>query len=140
MRALSLKTLSVICAMSFISDLVAKDRLLPGEYIQRGDQLTSSNGCFRLAMQHDGNLVIYKNINNQAIWSSRTDNTATYIAFMQRDGNFVTYTYNGTPTWNSQTQNHEGAWVVMQGDGNLVVYAWNSLRSLWASNTVTNCY
>ena len=134
MKVFFLKSIALIYAIGFMADLSAKDRLMPGEYMH------SAHGCFRLAMQHDGNLVIYKNWNNQAIWSTKTDNTATNFAFMQNDGNFVTYTYNGTSTWNTRTQNHEGAWVVLQDDGNLVVYAWNSLRSLWASNTVTNCF
>ncbi|KAB8038786.1 lectin [Silvanigrella paludirubra] len=132
---LSSVAVSLFASMSAFS----LDRLMPNQYITSGQRLDSARGCFHLDMQSDGNLVIYRSSNGQAIWSSKTQNTGTYFAVMQADGNFVTYNYAGKPTWNSRTNNHEGSWVVLQDDGNLVVYAYNSLRPLWSSGTVTHC-
>lgn len=123
----------------FIVFVSARDRLYANECLGQNGLLVSSNGCFRLVMQGDGNLVIYRNSNGAALWSSRTDRSCTNQACMQRDGNFVTYDCQNKATWHSRTMNNEGSSIVMQGDGNLVIYAWNSGRAIWASRTVTHC-
>lgn len=54
------------------------------------------NGPLKLAMQGDGNLVLY--YNSTPIWATGTNNYvqgATYKAILQTDGNFVLYCYNG---------------------------------------------
>ena len=117
----------------------AKDILNPGECLAPNTQLVSNNGCFKLIMQGDGNLVIYRISNGAALWSSKTARSCTNRACMQQDGNFVAYDCHNKPTWNSRTQRNEGSSIVLQGDGNLVVYAWNSRRPIWSSRTVTYC-
>jgi hypothetical protein len=37
-----------------------------------GGELSSDRGCFRLVMQSDGNLVLYRNGDDKAIWNSNT--------------------------------------------------------------------
>lgn len=122
----------IICAS-------AKDRLNPGECLAPNQQLDSSNGCFKLIMQGDGNLVIYRVSNGAAMWSSKSSRSCTNRVCMQNDGNFVAYDCHDKPTWKSGTSRNEGSSVVMQGDGNLVIYAWNSGRPIWSSKTVTHC-
>lgn len=122
-----------------IASVWAKDSLGPNECLAPGEFLTSSNGCFKLILQGDGNLVIYRQSNGKATWSSKTSRTCTNRACMQGDGNFVTYDCSNKATWASKTSKKEGSWVVMQNDGNLVVYAWQSFRALWSSKTVTYC-
>ncbi|CAG9804670.1 unnamed protein product [Chironomus riparius] len=118
---------------------IMDDSLGPNECLAVGETLVSANGCFRLIMQGDGNLVIYRQSNNKAIWSSKTSRTCTNRACMQGDGNFVTYDCHDKATWASKTSKKEGSWIIMQGDGNLVVYAWQSTRAFWSSKTVTYC-
>jgi len=94
--------------------------------------LRSPNGEFTLAMQTDGNLVIYGP--SGPIWASNTGGTggANYLA-MQTDGNLVVYQSGGHPVWASNTGG-TGNYLAMQSDGNLVVYQPGG-HPLWASNT-----
>jgi hypothetical protein len=88
-------------------------------------------------MQGDGNLVLYRQDNGQALWASNTWNTPANHAIMQTDGNFVCYDAAGKAYWATGTWNHPGSSVVLQDDGNLVLYGPNG-GTLWASNTVEN--
>ena len=98
----------------------------------------------RLVMQHDGNLVMYRNRDGAAIWSSRTWGHAGAYALLQSDGNLVIYPKGGGPSahdalWSTGTWGHPGAYAVMQNDGNLVIYrsggSSSAGGSLWASGT-----
>jgi len=61
-----------ILILHFLIALVwAKDSLGPNECLAPGEFLTSSNGCFKLILQGDGNLVIYRQSNGKATWSSK---------------------------------------------------------------------
>ena len=97
-----------------------------------------------LAMQGDGNLVMYRKRDGAAIWSSRTWGHSGAYAVMQTDGNVVVYPSGGGPSshdalWSTGTWGHSGAYAIMQNDGNLVVYPKgggpSSHDALWASNT-----
>lgn len=122
-----------------VSGIVINDVLGPNQCLEQGDVITSSNGCFSLVMQRDGNVVIYRNSRGFPIWSSKTDRSCTNRICMQVDGNFCTYDCQNLPTWASGTMNNEGSYIVMQNDGNLVIYAPYTGRVVWASRTVTHC-
>lgn len=115
----------------------SSDRLQSGQQLTPGQSITSTNGCFRLVYQGDGNLVVYRVNGWQPIWASSTVGSARN-AIMQSDGNFVVYNASGSPRWASNTHGNPGAWVVMQSDGNLVVYR-SGGGAIWASNTVRAC-
>ena len=104
--------------------------LQPDQSLSTGQTLTNCKGNVYLAMQGDGNLVIYGPPG--ALWSSNTAGTGANVAVMQGDGNFVVYA-GSTPLWASNTANHPGAFLIMQDDGNLVVYQGST--PLWSSNT-----
>jgi hypothetical protein len=111
------------------------DRLQANQNLGFNDELFSNNGWFRLVMQTDGNLVLYRTQVGWPLWASNTAGQPVSQAVMGADGNFVAATPVGTPRWASGTSGYPGAWVVMQDDGNLVVYdAANVPR--WASHTV----
>ncbi len=105
-----------------------------GEPFQRGPEGD------RLALQTDGNLVLYKN--NRAQDSTRTNGRAAARLAMQDDGNLVLYATDGKVLKNFATYTQDllraggtllpgeqlplsagGTRLVMQGDGNLVLYA-----------------
>ncbi|MFH9350404.1 hypothetical protein [Kitasatospora sp. NPDC017646] len=89
---------------------------------------------YELAMQSDGNLVIYNNIATP-IWSSGTWNHSGATAKFQPDGNFVIYGYGGSPAlWASNTYGNSGATLVFQQDGNLVIYG-PGHQPLWNTGT-----
>jgi len=98
-----------------VSDVLASgDRLAPGDFRR------SPNGEFELYYQHDGNLVLYRVNDGQALWATMTSQPGEVA--MQGDGNLVVYNAGGSPLWWSGTQGHPGAWLAVQSDGNLVVY------------------
>ncbi|KAB8029054.1 lectin [Fluviispira multicolorata] len=132
--------LTLVSASTLSAGVAAAiDTMYSGQTLYQGQQLESANHCFRLAMQNDGNLVLYRNSNNQATWASHTMNSGANRVVMQGDGNFVVYNSNGNAKWASGTNNHRGAWILIQNDGNLVIYSANSWNAIWASNTVTHC-
>lgn len=110
------------------------DRLLKGQKLNRGEFLTSSNGRYSLAMQEDGNLVLYITGTIVPVWSSRTCGERVAWLAMQEDGNLVIYKTDGTPIWKTDSSASDVAWFVVQDDGNLCCYRANG-AVLWASNT-----
>ena len=87
-----------------------------------GASLESPSKRFRLNMQSDGNLVLYKEPEHRPIWHTNTINTGGFRANLQRDGNFVVYTDKSVPIWNSRTQHRGENYLQLQNDGNLVIY------------------
>jgi len=90
--------------------------------------LSSCDGHFTLAMQSDGNLVVYEG--SKAIWATYRYGTHARLA-MQGDGNLVVYADQGV-LWASNKFG-SNAYLAMQTDGNLVVYD-GSGKALWATN------
>jgi hypothetical protein len=110
------------------------DRLFPGQTLYHNGLLMSQDNRFRLILQTDGNLVIYRTSDNRAIWATGTQGTDVIRAVMQNDGNFVLYHVNNQPAWASNTAHAPGSYLIMQSDGNLVIY--RPIVPIWASNTV----
>ena len=100
----------------------------PGRRLKPGAVIHSPSHAYRLVMQGDGNLVVYKG--HKAIWSTGTNGHGGAEAVMQGDGNLVVY-WHGHAIWTSHTDHHGGANLHMQNDGNLVIY-WHG-HALWAS-------
>ncbi|WP_327068871.1 glycoside hydrolase domain-containing protein [Kitasatospora sp. NBC_01302] len=79
-----------------------------------------------LVMQPDGNLVIYRNSDGRALWSTSSWGNANAFMIMQTDGNLVLYRAGGGPStggalWASNTYT-AGSYATLQNDGNFVVY------------------
>ena len=107
--------------------------ILAGQGLTAGDTYSSCGGEYTLAMQTDGNLVLYHN-GKGAIWATMTNGKSGFNMWRQTDGNFVLYNTKSAPLWNSVTEGHAGAFLAVQGDGNLVVYAPGNVP-VWASGT-----
>lgn len=146
--------------------------------LSTGQQLVSSSGQYRVIMQNDGNLVMYGNgialwaSNTNAtnailamqgdgnlviydgtgrpIWASNTNGTGSgNFLGIQDDGNLVVYTSSDVPVWASGARGNElyapatlkpGYYLhsvngqykaIMQFDGNFVVYMGST--AIWAS-------
>lgn len=107
----------------------------------------SINPTYRLVMQNDGNLVIYKGqLTLRAIWSSHTaDSGSNNHLVLQADGNLVVYTAANKAVWSSHTRGQRlttygNDTLKMQGDGNLVMYSQidlysNGTQAIWSSKT-----
>jgi hypothetical protein len=103
-----------------------------------GSSVKSNNQCFRLDAQNDGNLVIYKQSNGQALWDTKTYGRNVKQTIFQSDGNLVIYNTSNNAVWASGTDRRGAANLYMQDDGNLVIYN-SQNQPLWASNTVSSC-
>ncbi len=99
----------------------ASNTLKSGKTLKAGERLVSNNGTYRLIMQTDGNLVLYKKNTAKALWSTKTDGKSGARVVMQTDGNLVVYK-GSKAVWASGTNGKSGARLVLQNDGNLVIY------------------
>jgi hypothetical protein len=103
----------------------------PGHGLSRGQSWHSCDYRFELAMQTDGNLVVYSD--GVATWSTGTNAANGDVVVMQTDGNFVLYDNHSHPLFASGSNGHAGSHLAIQDDGNMVVYS--GTHALWASNT-----
>jgi hypothetical protein len=101
------------------------------------DGQTISAGKYLLAMQNDGNLVVYGT--GGALWNTGTVGNPGDWLILQSDGNLVIYDVQGNPVWASGTPGNPGDIAVMQTDANFVVYS-SSAQPLWASNSAQGAY
>jgi hypothetical protein len=105
----------------------------------------SCNGCFNLAFQSDGNLVVSHNKGSKGIiWQSHTYGAVKTC--VNWDGHFVIYGPNDVPVWTSGWYTTDGSnpWadVMLQNDGNLVVLTGlntPSINARWASGKTACC-
>ncbi|MEY9930732.1 hypothetical protein ABH926_005379 [Catenulispora sp. GP43] len=111
---------------------VQYDREFPAGYT-----FTSGSGyctaLYAFDMQPDGNLVLYNELSNRAVWSTGTFNHGGAYAEFQTDGNLVVY-QGSSALWSSHTYGWLNAHFAVQQDGNLVIYSEGG-DVLWASNT-----
>jgi hypothetical protein len=123
-----------VTAVSSASASAGQATLRPGEVLYGGQSLV--DGPYTMAMQTDGNFVLYAN-GNQALWQSHTYNNPGSDVVMQTDGNLVVYSSGGRALWQSGTYNQPGDYLAVQTDGNAVIYT-PSGQPRWATNTVQN--
>ncbi|MEK7059512.1 MAG: hypothetical protein AAB971_02020 [Patescibacteria group bacterium] len=106
-----------------------------GESINKGANLLSPDSQTVLALQNDGNLVLYSNF--KSVWNTGALGSTVNRLIMQGDGNLVLYNQSNVALWSSQTSGNAGARLVLQTDGNMVVYS-SSNVALWATYTTSN--
>lgn len=106
------------------ADTIFRDDLAPGQTVD------SDDGRYRLAHQHDGNVVLYDD-RGQPLWNTETAGTATDRLVFQSDGNLVLYADDGTALWHSGTGGGAGQHLAVQNDANVVVYGQDG-TPLWA--------
>ncbi len=109
--------------------------MVAGQSLGVGNQLLSCDNRFRLVLQGDGNLVLYKN-GTQPLWATGTNGSSAHYAALQGDGNFVLYSTSLAALWNSGTPGNPGAILALQDDGNLVLYR-NGV-AIWHTGTYGN--
>lgn len=105
----------------------------PNGRLYRGQTLLTPDHKYKLAMQDDGNLVLYAT--HGALWSTHTWGTDADYVVMQSDGNLVLKDDNGKVYWSSHTGGDGSSKLYMQEDGNLVIYSTKTGKALWATGT-----
>ena len=113
---------------------VCGDTLWRNQNFDIGQTLVSGNGVYRLEMQTDANLVLYRG--SRAIWASSTNGRNVHHLKLHNSGCLALIDPAGNWLWRPSPDpcNKGGDRLVVQGDGNLVLYAGS--RAVWASNTV----
>jgi len=101
-----------------------------GASIAVGSSYYSDNQLYRLVMQGDGNLVLYR-ANGSARWNSQTSFAPGASAYVQGDGNVVIYSAASQAIWYTGTGGNPGAYLSIQDDGNLVVRRGYDNAPLW---------
>lgn len=110
-----------------------------GTTLRPGQIVYSGSGSHQLAMQNDGNLVLYNTTNGAAVWNSGTYGNPGAYAVFQGDGNFVVYDASGKALWNSATSSTSySQFLAVQDDGNLVIY--RSFVPVFATSTASGVY
>ncbi len=69
---------------------------LDNHTLKTGEFLYSEDGLYKLVLQSDGNLVLYKNYT--PVWDTKTNSSKPNKLVLQSDGNLVLYK-NYTPVW-----------------------------------------
>ena len=102
-----------------------------------GEDIISPNGHAELAMQSDGNLVLY-NIENAsgwiAEWSSNTSGHSGAYMILQGDGNLVVYSSTGSALWSTATYSDTNAYLGLTSTGNLALYSQTGTE-IWQTST-----
>jgi surface antigen len=96
------------------------DTLGSTEALQPGQWLRSPSQRYKLWMQTDGDLVLYRVWNHTIAWQTDTRVAGSFLT-MQDDGNLVLRGPARKPLWSSRTSGYPGAVAVLQDDGNVVV-------------------
>ncbi len=96
-----------------------------GECLLNGRMLVSDNDTYKLIMQNDGNLVLYKF--NEPVWSTNTigaESSPPYRVCLHEDGNLVVYgTIEGkeTPRWQTNTGGKGVKSLIVHDDGTIIL-------------------
>jgi len=124
-------------ANSNLSTAGTSSTLNAGSTLASGSQLVSTNGWYRLAMQTDGNLVLYDK-SGLVRWSTSTNLAGASRLVMQADGNLVVLRNSDNAVmWASGTVGSGGNRLVLQTDGNAVIYTAANV-AVWATDTGNN--
>lgn len=112
------------------TDAAACGLVEPGRQLQVGASISSCNGQYGLAMQGDGNLVLYRHP-GMSVWNSGTAGYPGAYTAMQADGNLVLQkTGQRAPAavlWHAGTWEYPESSLAVTDDGNLVVRTANGL-------------
>lgn len=113
-----------------VNDVRTDANLYVGNLLSAGYSLFSANA--ELAMQTDGNLVVYTRTGRRPLWSPHKYGTGAWLT-LQSDGNLVVYTNNGA-IWATGTVGALSYRAVLQDDCNFVIYS-RAGAAIWATGT-----
>jgi hypothetical protein len=124
---------------------LVRNALLTGEVLRVGEQLTSSNGQFKLKLEINGELKLL-NSSNETLWTSGSSGgSAASFLKLQLNGDVVLWKDETLPQpalWHTNTfpTNNGDEVFILQNNGDLVLWNDNTYSqvALWASNTIVN--
>ncbi|XP_055348365.1 uncharacterized protein LOC129595394 [Paramacrobiotus metropolitanus] len=129
----STSTLNLTSAEQFANGSVA---LKASEFMVPGKNYYSPSKTFRLTLQTDQNLVLYRECDSAPVFASRTEALPPAKAFLSNDGNFMLGTYNindrmETLYWDTATWGYGESRLLVSDLG--FFYLCNSESCYWRS-------
>ena len=109
-------------------------RLSINETLREGQELTSNNGYFKLAVL-GGGVAVFRNQTRTTLWASPS--RAGGVLTLRGDGKLVAVATDGTVYWSAPIGNRIGNHLDMQDDGNLVLSD-AAGRPIWATGSNTS--
>jgi hypothetical protein len=120
--------------------------LRPGEFLAKGQWLTSANGLFTLTLQADGNLVLSRSADkNVAFWTSQTVSAeVTRLCFGLYPRRLVLWGRGAKALWEPKKEDLSPEALLLVGDdGNVAILRTQdnpsdysgAVNRIWASNT-----
>ena len=112
--------------------------LASGATLTVGQSRTSCNGSYKLILQGDGNLVLYKvsTLNAlTAVWSTKTSGKTVGKLAMQVSSNLVLYNASSTAVWASSWnggKTGQPGFLKVQDNGTLTIYSIADNAVLWS--------
>lgn len=107
------------------------------EYLQADEYLCSPNDKYRLIYNTNGNLEVKENFGSKTtVWQTGTPNTAAWLTFMQKDGNFVVYSSRTKKVaWASNVYNssYTNSQLTLSDDGVIKIMNLNNNTQIWSS-------
>jgi len=107
-----------------------------GDYLNRGQFITSPSGNYTVGLTKKGDLVLRDKNMNINIWRANTRKGV--ICTMQSDGNLVVRNKSRKSLWSSQTSKHYGSKLVVD-DGGRVTIIHNDVI-IWMQGTPSGNY
>ena len=110
---------------------IPRARLYAGSRLKYPSYLVSENRRYRLELEADGDLVLYRR--HDALWSSHTAGHPGAVAKMQSDGNFVIY-QGHRAIWSSNTRRgaSNAYHLLVNNHGEVVIYSPTG-RPIWVA-------
>ncbi len=108
------------------------NNLTPNTQLNLNEYLRSSDGSHRLYLQADGNLVLRRMSDNNALWSSGTQGKSATHLKLQVDGNLVLRSASGAAVWSTKTAGSGATRLYLHSAGQLILYRDSTV--VWAVN------
>jgi hypothetical protein len=100
-------------------------------YLYPGQSWYSPDGSISLDYQGDGNLVLYRNHSQPALWATGTNWNNPGFTVMATAGNLVVYDPAGNVQWASGTEGNTGAYLGISNSGGFVIYRTDGSAAWW---------
>ncbi len=107
--------------------------LVMGQPLNTGSCLLAVNTLFEVAMQANGQLVLYDLVNNRALWSTPTEGLNVSYAMVESDGELALFDANHNVLWTDGAVGSQGTYTLnLLNNGDAGTYS-----AVWTTNTGT---
>lgn len=102
-----------------------------GQRLRAGQSRQSRDGSHLLALQADGNLVLYHQPTRRVVWSTGTASPGAFLQLL-RDGNLVLLSADKKVLFHTATKSDAKSRLAVQNDGNVVLFSGANAPVWWS--------